>query len=78
MRDQSIDITNLTCPMTFVRVKLQLEQMGPGESLKIRLNGGEPLENVPRSLKDQGFEVSGPWPDGEAFQLLARVPAGGE
>jgi TusA-related sulfurtransferase len=31
--------------------------MIPGETLEIRLNAGEPLENVPRSLTELGHEV---------------------
>jgi len=52
-----LDITNETCPMTFVKVKLQLAKMGEGEQLEVLLNEGEPLENVPRSCEEQGFKV---------------------
>lgn len=52
-----LDITKYTCPMTFVKVKLQLSKMEKGEQLEILLNGGEPLENVPRSAKEQGHKV---------------------
>jgi hypothetical protein len=31
--------------------------MGPGEILEIRLAGTEPLQNLPRSLADEGHEV---------------------
>ena len=34
--------------MTFVRTKLKLERMRPGEVLSVRLRGEEPLRNVPR------------------------------
>ena len=33
--DQTIDITNEVCPMTFVRTKLKLERMQPGEVLSV-------------------------------------------
>ncbi len=52
-----LDITSETCPMTFVKVKLQLARMEPGEQLEVLLNEGEPLENVPRSCEEQGFQV---------------------
>lgn len=52
-----LDITNETCPMTFVKVKLQLAKMQAGEQLEVLLNGGEPLENVPRSCEEQGYKV---------------------
>lgn len=52
-----LDITNETCPMTFVKVKLQLAKMQPGEQIEVLLNEGEPLENVPRSCEEQGYKV---------------------
>ncbi|MBF0610658.1 MAG: hypothetical protein G8345_16025 [Magnetococcales bacterium] len=55
--DDTIDITYETCPMTFVRVKLKLESMAPGSRLRIHLQGKEPLENVPRTLRHEGYQV---------------------
>lgn len=55
--DRALDITADVCPMTFVRTKLCLEKMAPGETAIIRLKGAEPLENVPRSVRDHGHEV---------------------
>lgn len=55
--DRALDITRLVCPMTFVRTKLALESMAAGECLEVRLNAGEPLENVPRSVVEMGHEV---------------------
>ncbi len=52
-----LDITKETCPMTFVKVKLKLARMQPGEVLDVLLNEGEPLQNVPRSAEEQGFAV---------------------
>ncbi|HKI60842.1 MAG TPA: sulfurtransferase TusA family protein [Mariprofundaceae bacterium] len=52
-----LDITKETCPMTFVKVKLQLAKMDVGEKLEVLLNTGEPLENVPRSCEEQGYKV---------------------
>jgi tRNA 2-thiouridine synthesizing protein A len=54
---REIDITGEVCPMTFVRTKLQLERMAPGEILGVRLNPGEPLSNVPRAAAEHGHEV---------------------
>ena len=52
-----LDITDDVCPMTFVRTKLMIEKMQPGERAEVRLQGGEPLENVPRSIREIGHEV---------------------
>lgn len=53
----SLDITADVCPMTFVRAKLLIEKMPPGEMAEIRLKGMEPLTNVPRSLAELGHEI---------------------
>ncbi len=55
--DAELDITCESCPMTFVRTKVKLETMRPGELLRVRLNGGEPLVNVPRAVLDHGHGV---------------------
>lgn len=55
--DHSIDITDLICPMTFVRTKLKIEQIADGEVLEVRLKGAEPLSNVPRSARQHGHSI---------------------
>ena len=55
--DQTIDITAEVCPMTFVRTRLALDRMAPGETLLVWLQGEEPLRNVPRTAREQGHEV---------------------
>ena len=54
----TLDIRDVTCPLTWVRTKLALEAMAPGEELLVLLAGGEALENVPRSAREAGHEVS--------------------
>jgi TusA-related sulfurtransferase len=54
---RQIDITRDVCPMTFVRTRLALDRMAPGETLLVTLKGQEPLSNVPRSATEQGHEV---------------------
>ncbi|WNK00165.1 sulfurtransferase TusA family protein [Thalassospiraceae bacterium LMO-JJ14] len=55
--DHTIDITGLICPMTFVRTKLLLEKIAPGDVLEVRLKGEEPLTNVPRSARQHGHTI---------------------
>ena len=55
---RTLDITELRCPMTWVRTKLELERMAPGEALDVRCPEGEALENVPRSAAEAGHEVA--------------------
>lgn len=55
--DETIDITDVTCPVTFVKTKVALEEMDEGQILRVHLNNGEPSENVPRSVADEGHKV---------------------
>ncbi len=55
--NHELDITNDVCPMTFVRVRLMLDRMLPAQTLRIRLKGQEPIENVPRSAVALGHQV---------------------
>ena len=55
--DFFLDITSDVCPMTFVKTKLLIERMSSGQTAEIRLNAGEPLENVPRAVEEHGHTV---------------------
>jgi TusA-related sulfurtransferase len=55
--DKAIDITAEVCPMTFVRTRLALDGMVSGEILLVRLQGADPLANVPRAAADQGHDL---------------------
>jgi tRNA 2-thiouridine synthesizing protein A len=54
----TLDVTADTCPLTWVRTKLTLERLAPGETLVVELPDGEALENVPRSAAEAGHEVA--------------------
>jgi TusA-related sulfurtransferase len=70
--DQTIDITGEVCPMTFVRTKLRLERMRPGEILSVRLRGEEPLRNVPKAARDEGHSILGIVPSGSDHIVTIR------
>jgi tRNA 2-thiouridine synthesizing protein A len=72
----SVDITGEVCPMTYVRTKLGLERIAPGEVLEVLLRGEEPVKNVPRSAREEGHQVLSLEPvDGDAWRLLIRKGA---
>ena len=52
-----LDITDVVCPVTFVKAKVALEELVDGDILSIRLNDGEPVQNVPRSIKEEGHKI---------------------
>ena len=57
MAAHTLDVTDVTCPLTWVRTKLALERLAPGEELVVVVNPGEALENVPRSAREAGYDV---------------------
>ncbi|MBQ9032681.1 MAG: sulfurtransferase TusA family protein [Lachnospiraceae bacterium] len=54
---EKVDITDVVCPVTFVKTKVALEELEDGQILQVHLNDGEPVQNVPRSVKDEGHQV---------------------
>jgi TusA-related sulfurtransferase len=58
MATRTLDISALTCPMTWVRTKLELERMAGGEELEVRCSPGEALDQVPRSAREAGHAVA--------------------
>ena len=48
MATKVLDITKEHCPMTFVKTKIELSKLKPGDILEVLLAEGEPLDNVPR------------------------------
>lgn len=43
--------------MTFVRTRLALDRMLPGQVLEVLLRGEEPRRNLPRTATEQGHTV---------------------
>jgi TusA-related sulfurtransferase len=72
--DQRINITSESCPMTFVLVRLALDEMAAGQILEIRLRGAEPRRNIPLTAQEQGHEILGliDCANGESIILLRR------
>lgn len=55
--DDTVDITDVVCPVTFVKAKVALEELEDGQILAIHMNDGEPVQNVPRSIKEEGHQI---------------------
>jgi TusA-related sulfurtransferase len=73
--EYSLDISAETCPLTLVKAKLLLDNMAAGEVACIRLSAGEPLETLPRTLRERGHSVLDLRPEADAatiYRLLVR------
>jgi TusA-related sulfurtransferase len=55
--DRRIDIRGDVCPYTFVKSKIALEDMESGQVLEIIVDHAPAIENVPRSLTNEGHRV---------------------
>ncbi|MCC5875324.1 MAG: sulfurtransferase TusA family protein [Candidatus Sumerlaeia bacterium] len=68
-----LDITLDVCPMTFVKTKLELEDLEVGQVLEVHVRQGESLDNVVRSSLEDGHVVlSNTEQDGGIHRLLIR------
>ena len=52
-----MNITDKVCPLTFVKAKVAIDELDDGEIIAIRMNDGEPVQNVPRSIKEEGHQI---------------------
>ena len=51
------DLRGVACPLNYVKTKLKLEMMDAGERLEVWLDAGEPIKNVPMSLRNDGHKI---------------------
>jgi TusA-related sulfurtransferase len=72
--DVTLDLRGTPCPINFVRTKLQLDRMAPEALLEVWLDAGEPMEQVPDSLKMEGYVIEQLADRGDFFALQVRNP----
>jgi tRNA 2-thiouridine synthesizing protein A len=67
---QTIDLRGVSCPTNFVKAKLALEDIENGTVVQMLLDDGEPVKNVPRSLKADGHKLIGLKQTDEGYYIL--------
>ncbi len=72
MSDSTLDLRGVMCPINFVKTKLKLEMMNPGEILEVILDSGDPIQNVPKSIKEEGHKIVEVKKEGEFFRLKVQ------
>ena len=70
--DITLDLRGITCPLNFVKTKIQLEKMKSGEKLEVLLDSGEAIESVPPSVIEEGHVVLSVEPIENYFKVLIR------
>ncbi|MBI3813160.1 MAG: sulfurtransferase TusA family protein [Nitrospinae bacterium] len=68
--DDSINLSGEVCPMTFVLTKMRLDALKPGQHLEVVLPAGEPMRNVPISVKEEGHKILKVEKMGNMFRLI--------
>lgn len=58
--------------MTSVKTRLKLKSMERGAILRVRVSGGEPVENLPRTVEREGHKVLEVRDEGRFFTVLIR------
>ena len=56
--------------MTFVRTRLALDRIAPGQVLAVRLRGDESRNNVPKTAIEQGHSILSQNDDGDGVTVL--------
>ena len=68
----SLDLKGVACPFNYVQAKIRLETMTLGQLLEVTIDDGEPIENVPKSLTNDGHEVIDTKKVGQHYRLTVR------
>ena len=71
--EHNLDLRGVACPMNFVKTRLFLDKLSAGDLLNILVDGGEPVESVCQSIKQEGHEiVTQEKQDGGHFRVTIR------
>ena len=70
--DTTLDLRGTPCPINFVRTKLQLQRMEAGKLLEVWIDSGEPVAQVPDSLRMEGYGVEQLIDRGNYYALQVR------
>lgn len=66
----TLDLRGTVCPFNYVKTKLKLEEIGNKDVLEVTIDDGEPIRNVPRSIKEDGYKILSITKFGNSFKLL--------
>ncbi len=72
VKDEEIDLRGVLCPINFVKTKLKLEMMEGGQVLEVTLDNGEPMRNVPRSVKEEGHKIVKVEKFGDGYKIYIK------
>lgn len=75
--DEELDLRGVICPYNFVKTKLKLETMEGGQVLSVLLDDGDPIRNVPQSVRNEGHTILSQERVDRAHRVIIRKSVGG-
>lgn len=70
--DATLDLRGVLCPINFVKAKLKIESLETGQVLELFLDSGEPIQNVPKSIKEEGHKILEVKKEEGHFRLMVK------
>ena len=70
--DAELDLRGVICPYNFVKTKLKLETMEGGQILSVLLDDGDPIRNVPQSVRNEGHTILSQERMERAYRVIIR------
>jgi tRNA 2-thiouridine synthesizing protein A len=70
--DAELDLRGVICPYNFVKTKLKLESMEEGQILAVMLDAGDPIQNVPQSVRNEGHTILLQEPVDHFYRVVIR------
>ena len=71
----TLDLSGVPCPINAARALLRLEGMDPGAELRVIVDDGEPIANLPAAVEEQGHHVRSKAKEGASWCVLIQRSA---
>jgi len=69
---EELDLRGVLCPYNFVKTKLKLDTLDIGAHLLVWLDEGEPIRNVPQSIRNEGHQVLQQEKVGDSYRVVIQ------
>lgn len=75
-KENFLDLKGTPCPLNYVKAKIFLENLEKGDIVEILLDEGEPIENVPKSLENDGHKILSIEREGNFYRVKVEKNGG--
>lgn len=72
MPAETLDLSGVPCPANAARALMKLEGMDAGSTLEITIDGGEPVQNLPPALEQEGHIILSKTRENGKWRITAR------